>query len=202
MKLDLAGIDYKSLTRDESLLLYKKIIRYRLVNRVSKKRVHCDEHHIIPKWICYDRLWKNHRSNRINLLIHEHFICHYLLYRYYNNGYAINAFALFLSTIKELGNIDIDNLDIYTAAMKYEEIVKLRRGDIKVPMFDCIGCENGVKGARWWNNGIRQILAKECPGEGFILGVLCKGKTNIELYGEERAMEIRNKILAGMKKSS
>lgn len=49
MNLDLAGIDYKILTRDESLLLYKKIIRYRLVNRVFKKRVHCDEHHIIPK---------------------------------------------------------------------------------------------------------------------------------------------------------
>jgi hypothetical protein len=32
------------------------------------------------------------------------------------------------------------------------------------------GNENHNYGRRWWNNGVKNIMSKECPGENFILG--------------------------------
>ena len=32
------------------------------------------------------------------------------------------------------------------------------------------GKKNPAYGKRWWTDGIKNILSKECPGEGFILG--------------------------------
>ena len=28
----------------------------------------------------------------------------------------------------------------------------------------------GVKGTKWWNDGVRSVLSKECPGEGWVRG--------------------------------
>jgi len=212
--LKLNKVLFHKLSKEKCLLLYKQIIRYRLLNKLSKRKVYCEEHHIIPNWLCKDKIWRNHRANRINLLIHEHFICHYLLYKYYNNGYAINAFGFFLSTVKELSHIDINLLDIYKASMLYEKIKKEQRGPLKYNELGDDYYENGAKGTRWWNNGIVQVMAKKCPGKDFVLGMkkstklkmgkahsgnLCnfsknRGKTYEEIYGKEKAFEIKQKI--------
>ena len=219
MNQDLSIINYQSLTKQQCLELYKSIIKYRIHNPISKRKNHCDCHHIIPRWICKNRIWENSNSNKVNLLIHEHFICHYLLYKYFNNGPAMAAFAFFLCIIN---NLDIDTINIYETAVKYENKEKLKRGNKKINEYGDDFYNKGTTGTRWWNNGIIQIVAKDCPGEGFMLGMLSsskekmsktrldrhipstfsnrKGKTYEEIYGEEKAKEIKQKLKDKLKK--
>jgi len=83
---------YSNLNQEQSLNLYKQIIKFRKKNKLFKKDVYCENHHIIPRCICKDKLWKEFDLNKVNLLAYEHFICHYLLTKIFNNSGLLFAF--------------------------------------------------------------------------------------------------------------
>lgn len=54
-----------------------------------------------------------------------------------------------------------------------KKISKSRSGKLcgeKHPMFGKCGEKNHVFGTQWWNNGVKCVRSRECPGEGWVKG--------------------------------
>jgi hypothetical protein len=52
-----------------------------------------------------------------------------------------------------------------------------------------------VKETLWWNNGVKNKRSKECPGEGYVLGILPGGKH--WWYNEDTQQRIKSKDCPG-----
>lgn len=67
------------------LKIYKQIIKnakQQHRKKTSPKNdnyVYYENHHIIPKCLCQNKIWKNFKNNLVLLTIKEHYICHILL---------------------------------------------------------------------------------------------------------------------------
>lgn len=85
---------FKSSYPDDSdfQLEYNKLIEFRKINKLVKKRgngIH--EHHIIPRCFFTDDQLdeQEHKDNKINLRPHEHFMAHYFLFELYKDHKCI-----------------------------------------------------------------------------------------------------------------
>jgi len=135
---------YSNLNQEQSLNLYKQIIKFRKINKLSKDDIYCENHHIIPKSICKDKLWKEFDSNKVNLLAYEHFICHYLLTKIFDDTALVNAFWMLCNASAETNKREyIDNLNIFKESKEYEI---LREKFSKRQSINSSGKNNGMFG--------------------------------------------------------
>lgn len=93
--LNLKDVEYFKLSKIDAKTLYKTIIRYRSQNILNTNKVFVEVHHAIPMYKCKYKKWKNNYQNKIRLLPHEHFICHWLLMHFYFDTQSIGSFCFF-----------------------------------------------------------------------------------------------------------
>ena len=181
--LDYASIVFSKLNKDSCKFLYDDIVRDRSTKVLDSNKVWVEKHHIVPRWICNDKRQCDSDSNIVSLLPREHFLCHWLLYKYYGSIKSCNAFLFMCGIFEDISLLDIDS-DVYKYALLYEEkkievysthckkvkvideIFKSRRRFINNSR--SVNVNNSMM---WWNNGIENVLSSECPGEGWKLGM-------------------------------
>ena len=61
---------------------YCALISKRIRNPITKQDCYCELHHIIPR----SEGGTNEKDNLVNLTAREHFVCHRLLAKIYNDG--------------------------------------------------------------------------------------------------------------------
>ena len=80
------------------LNIYKNIIiNAKNENRIKRKRtdinfIYYENHHIIPKCLCKNKIWVDFSTNKVLLTAKEHFICHLLLTKIYPSTEMLWAF--------------------------------------------------------------------------------------------------------------
>ena len=82
----------------------------------SKKNGYYEKHHILPKSLF--PLWKSRKSNLVLLTAREHYFCHQLLTKIYNNGKMIHA--LWFLTIHNK-TLDFSSRDYARIREKFSE---------------------------------------------------------------------------------
>lgn len=112
------------------LNLYKKIIkRAKKENRIKMKKtdnnfIYYENHHIIPKCLCKNKLWSNFSYNKVLLTAKEHFICHLLLTKIYPSSEILWAFRRMEYNPKNGERIYSKMFDIYRGKYKHNEETK------------------------------------------------------------------------------
>ena len=69
--------------------IYNKIIEKRKVEKLSKKEIYCESHHIIP--VSFDKSLEKDENNIVNLTAREHYVCHKLLQKIALEKYGKNS---------------------------------------------------------------------------------------------------------------
>ena len=69
--------------------IYNKIIEKRKVEKLSKKEIYCEGHHIIP--VSFDKSLEKDENNIVNLTAREHYVCHKLLQKIALEKYGKNS---------------------------------------------------------------------------------------------------------------
>lgn len=164
---------------------YKRIhddIISRAENRIYKKGVH-HKHHIIPKH-------HNKNDNRVVILTKkEHYLIHYLLYKIYNkhkdkHAYIVLKNSGLLTKESKLGifNPKYHSMRKFWSRMGQKGFQEWKQNNIELYM-DSIKKGGQITGSKmWWNNGKINTKANECPGDGWIRGMLMsvKQKENLD----------------------
>ena len=109
------------------LNIYKNIIKKaKNENRIKRKRtdsnfIYYENHHIIPKSLCKDKLWADFNSNKVLLTAKEHFICHLLLTKIYPCTKTMWAFRRMSSNPKNGFRIYSKMFDLYKGKYKHDK---------------------------------------------------------------------------------
>jgi len=165
-------------------------IYYAIINR-AKNRITTEKtesHHIVPESFYLTRTRKgrkgwldgnaNDPENKVDLTLHEHFVCHLLLTKMVNTPeaqYKVDSAAAWL-------------MDAYLGKNKNVRITgrlytKLRLAAANAQSLRKIGQIAPIKGMTAWTNGIITKMAFENPGTNFVKGNLKKGISNQSAKG-------------------
>lgn len=94
--------------------LYMKIIknakrenRYKTSPK-NKEYIYYESHHIIPKCLCKNKIWKDYKTNIVLLTMKEHYICHILLTKIFPNNKNLIYACWWMSKCKK--GVFYDNL--------------------------------------------------------------------------------------------
>jgi hypothetical protein len=114
------------MSSNDCLALYKKIIKYRKKNKLNKLfDGETENHHIIPKGMIKDKIWKNFKTNIITLYTYEHFICHFLLYKAFPNNVIAQRAVYCLSNQRKHLSSYLNNIDLWKESQEYKNIKKI-----------------------------------------------------------------------------
>ena len=158
-----------------------------------------EKHHIFPRAIFGD-------NNRVvALTAREHFIAHLLLWKHYasrGGGWRRDKMALAAFMMRNANNEKLNShlyqtlREHHSAAMataqqgrKHSEESKRKRSEKmsgrpkSAEHREATG--NAMRGMLMWNNGERNTRARECPGEGWVRGVIKKGGWKRKPHSDE-----------------
>lgn len=152
--------------------IYDEIINNRIVNRLDKKDSLIERHHIIPR--CLGGTDDDY--NLVCLTPREHFLCHLLLTKIYNEKNTayyykiIKAFFMMFSYSK-----NNSTRHVRINARLYENLKKVWIESLRISQS---GENNSQFGSRWINNGIidKKLLKEEKIPVGFVFGRIKKVK--------------------------
>lgn len=161
--------------------VYYEIIFNRLENKLDGSG-YSENHHILPRCLGGD----DSKSNLVRLTAREHFLCHLLLTKIYNNKsdpYHYKILKAFSMMFSYSGN----NLRYFKINSKIYQRFKIAQKQSQM------GSKNSQYGSRWANNNIINIKLKpnESLPNGFVYGKIKKEKvfklvlqreSNIKLY--------------------
>lgn len=117
--------NYINMLPNECFKLYKKIIKYRKKYKLTPQHNGTTEnHHIIPRGIIKNKIWKNFNTNIITLYTYEHFICHFLLYKAFPHNIILQRAIYGLSNQQKNLSLYLNNLDLWKASQEYATIKK------------------------------------------------------------------------------
>ena len=175
--------------------IYYAIIN-RARNRITTEKT--ESHHIVPESFYLTRTRKGRKGwlegnanvpeNKVDLTLHEHFVCHLLLTKMVNTPeaqYKVDSAAAWLMDAYLSNNKDIRVTGRLFAKLRLAASLaqsKRRKG--------MIGTTTGKKS---WTNGIINKFSLECPGSDFKIGSTKKGKPS-KLKGVPRPAEVRDSI--------
>lgn len=109
------------------LNIYKNIIKKaKNENRIKRKRtdsnfIYYENHHIIPKSLCKNKLWVDFNTNKVLLTSKEHFICHLLLTKIYPSAETLWAFRRMMDTPKNGERIYSKMFDLYRGKYRHKK---------------------------------------------------------------------------------
>ena len=94
------------------------------MKKADKNFIYYENHHIIPRCICKNKLWSNFSYNKVLLTAKEHFICHLLLTKIYPSTGILWAFRRMEHNPKNGERIYSKMFDIYRGKYKHNEETK------------------------------------------------------------------------------
>jgi hypothetical protein len=152
--------------------IYDEIINNRIINKLDKKLVSVEQHHIIPRCVG----GTDEESNIVSLTPREHFLCHLLLTKIYTDEATpfyykiVKAFFMMFSYSK-----NNSTRHVRINGRVYEN---LKKDWIKSLRLSQSGENNSQFGCRWINNGIvdKMLRKEEKIPEGFVFGRIKKVK--------------------------
>lgn len=107
--------------------IYNKIIEKRKVEKLSKKEIYCEGHHIIP--VSFDKSLEKDENNIVNLTAREHYVCHKLLQKIALEKYGKNSheyiamtYCMFRMSNNKLYGIKSNDYELYKK--KYVDYLK------------------------------------------------------------------------------
>lgn len=146
--------------------VYDEIINNRIFDKLDKDSVNIEKHHIVPKCIG----GSDEESNIVSLTLREHFLCHLLLTKIYNDKSTVvyhkllKAFFMMFSYSKHN-----DTRHVKINSKVYERLKLDWIGSMKLAQS---GGNNSQYGSRWINDGVfdKKIKNDESLPEGFVYG--------------------------------
>lgn len=141
---------------------YTKIYNSIIDNALSRSYIegYTEMHHIIPKSLG----GSNDSSNLVRLTPREHFVCHWLLVKM-TKGNDLKKMWHALRTFRYKGTKN----PRYGYKINSRLYDRIKREQAKI-------ASEEQSGVLFWNNGVKQVKSKECPGPGFKRGRLIKEK--------------------------
>lgn len=107
--------------------IYNKIIEKRKVEKLSKKEIYCESHHIIP--VSFDKSLEKDENNIVNLTAREHYVCHKLLQKIALEKYGKNSheymamtYCMFRMSNNKIYEIKSNDYELYRR--KYADYLK------------------------------------------------------------------------------
>ena len=94
------------------------------MKKADNNFIYYENHHIIPRCICKNKLWSNFSYNKVLLTAKEHFICHLLLTKIYPSTGILWAFRRMEHNPKNGERIYSKMFDIYRGKYKHNEETK------------------------------------------------------------------------------
>jgi hypothetical protein len=175
-------------------IYYTIITRAR--NRITTEKT--ESHHIVPESFYLTRARKGRKGwlegnanvpeNKVDLTLHEHFVCHLLLTKMVNTPeaqYKVDSAAAWLMDAYLSNNKDVRITGrLYTKLRTAASLAQSKRRK------GMIGTTVNTKA---WTNGTVQKFSITCPGPDFYHGSLNKGKSS-KLKGVPRPAEVCNSI--------
>lgn len=152
-------------------VIYDSLIQKRQANKLLKKDCYCEQHHIVPVSLG----GSDEDQNLVNLTAAEHYVAHLLLERITRDKYGANSkqHMSMLNAIFFMSNIERYGKKITSKTYQY-----LRESYAQMMSEKMTGEGNPMFGRNDQSYGIVQYSHDR------------KGKSDAELYGEERAKEI------------
>ena len=163
---------------------------YAIVNR-AKIRVTIEKtenHHIIPESFYLNRTRKGRKgwlignpedpANKVDLTLHEHFVCHLLLTKMVNTAeaqYKVDSAAAWLMDAYLSKNINV--------RITGRVYAKLRLASAKAQSVRKTGQVAPIKGMTAWTNGIHDVMAFESPGSEYTKGSKNRGAKKAHCRG-------------------
>lgn len=152
--------------------IYDEIINNRIINKLDKKLECVERHHIIPRCVG----GTDEKSNIVSMTPREHFLCHLLLTKIYNDKSTVNYHKL-LKAFFMMFSYSKNNSTRYLKinSKMYE---KLRVEWIESQRLSQAGENNSQFGSKWINDGVvdKKIISNEVLPEGFVFGRIKKIK--------------------------
>ena len=152
-------------------VIYDSLIQKRQTNKISKRDCYCEQHHIVPVSLG----GSDEDQNLVNLTAAEHYIAHLLLERITRDKHGANSkqHMSVLNAIFFMSNIERYGKKITSKTYQY-----LRESYAQMMSEKMTGEGNPMFGRNDQSYAIVQYSHDR------------KGKSDAELYGEERAKEI------------
>ena len=122
--------------------IYNKIIEKRKVEKLSKKEIYCEGHHIIP--VSFDKTLEKDENNIVNLTAREHYVCHKLLQKIALEKYGKNSheymamtYCMFRMSNNKIYGIKSKDYEFYRK--KYADYLKENKSGVNSPSYGKCG---------------------------------------------------------------
>lgn len=129
-----------------------------------------ERHHIIPRSLG----GSDEPDNLVLLTAREHYLAHYLLWKFMPCKETIYAFMMMSSIFdgKKIGGKCYEKLRIQFS-LKNKDVMKMRfenNPELRKIISEKAKGNKSTKGKRWYTNGVENAVCNNCP-KGFILGM-------------------------------
>jgi len=155
---------------------YSNIVE-RALSRELPKDVYVEKHHILPK--CLYPEYAKDKNNLVKLTAREHFVCHWILSKIFNDRKIMYAFEMMFRN-------KTTNRYLPKSSTIYANLRKKFSSN-----------KRGKSGKSWYTNGVDNVLSDIVP-EGFIPGRTFSTEHKNSLKGIPKSEEHKKKQSASM----